>query len=623
MMKNYNYTEWFYHIKPITDDLLKRWASSKDILISNPLKQLKDLEYYNKQGYNIYITFNSFLGDKRKLENINELKWILVDLDYKDWDIKPNYIEIRKKAKELEFKYWIFPSEINETANWYHLLYLLSKDLYYITNDIYLDISSALNWFFDWDVKAKQITWLRKLPWFIDHKPDIPFLIINKYNHPQSQLENIIINKNTLLDFWSIQDIKEDIFKKTIYWINIKINKEWLLDYTLFDQKRDDKIKKLIWKIEWTSIKWEIYNLIEEIDSKSLIEKINENAINGKKYFDNIIEIQKDKISIDNTNWLKLYYENGKHTIKDFAEKNRYGNRSFLLNYYFKINKEGISDKEKKERLLTYSNFLRNSFWIKLNKGKNNFFVSGKLLYDLFNNNIIFNINEFIKSENFNKYNILSKEEDIFNKNILLNIIYLYLKLENIRQEIYISSKKSINIKYKEILEDIWLKNNYNNRKKLKFYLSSLKFISIKFIKSWKVKWYDKYLWDVKFNRDDFEFISNIWTNIVSDKDKYKIISINKDIFYISKWFFNDKWSFLILLFLTYNLNNWYCIKIGLNKIKDIVELFTNNTYKDLNFLQTKFNQILKYAKNNKIILYSFKNKNTYTLWKSKPSLKK
>lgn len=602
-MKEYIVNE-FCHIKPSTEEIQN--LNSQDIIIDNYANMIPILQKYNEQWFNIYKTFNTFFDWKRRSENINELRAILIDIDYKDTE-KEDFISIRKKCKLLEQKYNIFPYEINDTYKWYHLLFSLDKSLYYIKNEIYLDIATALVWYFDADMNAKQITGLYKMVWFIDHKENRNFLIKNIYSATKVSKESLSINIDTLKAFWSISEtanIKE-ILKDKIYWVKTKWNDDWEIWFSKFEISNNEKSAKLYEVIEKKNIKYEIYNLIENIDSMTFIDAINDY---NKWSFKDVNVIVNNK-NIDWTNWLYLYYKNDKWEIKDFAHKNRFSNRWFLINHVLKLNEEK-SETIRKKKVLDYLNFLRDKFWIIFNKAKKTFYMNSKLLLDYLQNKII--INEMVIEEIAKSYN--SKYLDMTNKTKYIDaVIYTYMIIEYIKQTEF-NNVNNFSIPYKKILDFVWIQTNNENKTKLKFILdlwSRLNIVYDFYNEKWKRINISKKLYNVKFSDRNFEYITTI--NNVSDKMNNSFVHFNEKIFN-SKWFFNKE-NFKIILYVTYSIKKFKTVKISINQIlnilwKDISE------YNDLLYLYKKINKIMELLKYNKIITYYQRNKTTYTLWK-------
>lgn len=607
-MKKYEVVE-FAHIKPNWDIL--KWKSSKDIIIDNLTNQIPLLHEYNNEWYNIYKTFNTFFDWKRRTDHINELKTIFIDMDYK-WKNKENYLSLRKKCKVLEHEYWIYPFEINETYKGYHLLFSINPDLYYIKNEYYLDIASALIEYFDWDKLAKQITGLYKMIWFIDHKEKRNFLIENKFSATNQQKENLSIDLNTLKKFWTIpENFKiKDILKDSVYGIKVKWNKEWKIDYSKFQLEQNEKLLKLSNIIDKKTWKQDIYEIIENIDWRKFIDAINDYQNWVFKWL-NVIINWKD---IDNTHGLKLYFNNWKFEIKDFAGKKRFWNRLFLLNHVLWLNTEK-SIKKKKEKLFSYMSFLRERFGIIFNKSITWFYINSKLIYDYLQDNI--EIKDELLLDLIHKYKI--KTFDLKDKQKYLNsVIYLYIFLEKFRQIDFLNVG-NISLWFIKLLNLLEITDSYENRKKVKFILELWTKLELEFDyynsnqKHIKTK---KRLYNISINKDNSRFNYNpiIW-NINTEKINVSnsFILFNEKIFY-SKWIF-WKTYLKFMIYCIYNVKKFGTLKFSINQVKKIL-WWENNNYTESNYMSKKINSYLAYMRKTKLIWYVKKNKNTYTIWK-------
>ena len=607
-MKQYQICE-FIHINKITQKWNETW---KDIILWNLANQSADLKKYNDNWYNIYRTFNTFFDWKRKISNINELRYVLIDLDYKNTE-KEDYISLRKRCKELEFKYWIFPTEINETYKWYHLLYALDNSLYYIQNKYYIELANTLVEFFNWDLNAKQITGLYKMVWFLDHKDNRNFLITNKYTTTKSQKEKTSIKIELLKKFWIIPENYwyQDILKKSIYWIKTKWNTKWEIDYNKFKLAQNEKLLKLSKIIDKKSDKTDVYEMIENIDAIKFIESINNY---DKWIFKNINIIVNDK-SIDSTHWLKLFYKNKKWQIKDFAWKNRFWNRLFLINHVLGLSEEK-NEKIKKEKLLGYVWFLRDKFWITFNKSPINFYLSSKIVFDYINNNI--EISNDLLLEVAKQNNI--KDIKLEDKNKYIDsIIYLYLLLEKYRQLDFNNNFK-ITFSYTEFLNLLWVKNTYINRKKIKLILDLATRIKLKFNyvnNQWKTINTKKNLFKIEINarRTHFTYTPIIWNiNVWEVHIANNYIQVNEQILY-SKWLF-WKTYLKFMLYCIYNIKKFGPTKFSINQIKNLIWNWKFD-YGKTNYMEKKINEYLKYLEKTKLIGWHKKKKTTYTIYKT------
>jgi len=376
-----------YHVFPVNDDSLNH----EEFIFSEDLSEIdfyEKLKSYNDKWYNIYKTFNTFVGWKRDTESVFEFKGILIDLDYTQED-KEDYISILSHCNKIKKKYGIFPVEINETFKWYHLIYALSEDLMFINNELYLELSKILVGEFNADYNAKQITWLYKVHWFIDHKKDWVskkwrnFKIINKYNHPKNRYYEVAIQENNVRQFHLLNEKEKinDFLRKVLFWKRIYWNK--MMKWLWMHEKAEAFLSQHAGNLKQKEMKKKRYNLlIESIDARVWIDDINNAYSKGKPWFDKPIVIKKDWISIDNTSWLKLYFNQNiwRYQIKDFSKWTRYWNKNFLFTYYFNI--KNLNKKQQKLRAIQYMDFISKHFWIYPQTNLTKIAVNEKILHD-------------------------------------------------------------------------------------------------------------------------------------------------------------------------------------------------------------------------------------------------
>lgn len=244
----------------------------------------------------------------------------MIDLD--GTDKEQTYLNLVKNSYKTKANFNIFPNYVIETYKGFHVIFAFHQDIHFLKEEIYLSFFQFINEIYNWDKRFKPITGMMKVPWFIDHKDWRNFLI------------------------------KEKDFKKSANRIDLEQFS------SIFSIHWNEKKKFL--KAE-NQIKIEVDALIESIDAKELIKVLNRNYMQWVYWFNKPIKISKDKVSINDTNWLKLFYnkEEKRYTFKDFAEKWRYGILWFLWNYYFEFYKNDFNYAKK-----FLENFIYENFWI-------------------------------------------------------------------------------------------------------------------------------------------------------------------------------------------------------------------------------------------------------------------
>lgn len=228
----------------------------------------------------------------------------MIDVDIGEWELLKKtaaFLELTKKLQALEATTGIKPRLINETYKGYHILFKFSEELHRTKIPAYKHIYSTINTLLGGDKNFKEITGMLKVPGFIDHKNNRDFLI-QTIQHTTA----------------SASDITLDTVMKCFYAEGIEIK-------TVVKKSQHQKEEK----IEQREV--------DEVDAKLLLQKINESHSARRRWFQHKVFIQSDGISIDKTSGLRLFYDDklSRWVIKDFAQKGRYGNYNFLLNYYF------------------------------------------------------------------------------------------------------------------------------------------------------------------------------------------------------------------------------------------------------------------------------------------------
>lgn len=624
----YQYYQGFFHIMPIVKE--DNWLSEKDknldLAITDYKTQYKEIIEYNKQGYNVYESLNSFLWARRKTINLYQFKHILIDLDYKGKE-KEDFFVTKKKSKFLEDKYWIIPIEINETYNWYHIIYKLADELMFIKNEVYKELFRLLNLYYEWDNKAPQITWMKKLAWTIDNKSDNKFIIKNIFNN-KDKIGEIWINH--LKQLWCISENAKinNIYKTNIKWIKLNYIKPWFIDNVQFQKNIENKLFN-----EWIKIKNKktSEDLIESIDFNLVVENINKRFSEWNPDYKKEVKLY-DNWSIDKTNWLKYYYnkKRWKYEVYDFTWKMRFWNQKFLLNYYFK-------DFDINKRFNLTNKFFKDFFWIDVsfNYFKAGFYIYKKFLFDLYKWNLYYRNNKW-------------KEEILENTELKYNIIYLYFILEKFYQTSKIDFKYNDNNKekefdmnsfsdfseatfyYNDLCLELWIQNNSHNRKRIKELLKELNNIYIKIKdKNWKENnvFIAK---NTEINSSKFYYISKLSSNPYFNKKNTSFIFIDNNLLRLWWGFKKPKKDLFLSLFILYSLTtstekNWKVVfSISVNQLLKIAQNLTfkkfarneNLILDKSNFIKYFENNILSFCKSILLISFYVKENSTYKIWK-------
>ena len=426
MIINSNISLVVYH--PKTKEF--HYVQTNDYIYLNTLKQ------YQLDWYNIYSILNDFL-DKRTEDDLIWFNWIWIDID-------SNSYTLESLLKLCEEKLWFFPATINKTYKGFHLFFLFDLSLYFMDKSCYKDIFKLINNALKGDPAMKDITGILKEPGFFDKKDwREDFIITNLYSQ-----ENIIL--------------KEQV--NHLYW------KEVLID--------TERKKKLNWKID----KKEKRNyLLDEIDVKILIEKINDEVDKKSPLFETKIIIH-DNNKIDESDGMILVEKDWKWIINEYNHSEtgkRYGNYGFLLNYVLKEkSKHGLIDWKELNK------FLHFNFWLSLNwmynwakipfpsfihlTMKNNSFI----VRDITDKEVIkdmYEINAIKESINGKIYNSSYKKE----------IGAILLTIQKLKFEKKIEWNQEINISEEDFMWILWYKHDnteLNKRiRKLLFMLSYMK----------------------------------------------------------------------------------------------------------------------------------------------------
>ena len=258
----------------------------------------KTFERLNKEGYNVYKTLNTFIWNRRIASNLDKFKKILIDFDKNDFD---SYIELIERVNKLKNKFNIAPTEILKTYKWYHYIYSFDKELEYLDIEQYTNFSNFIVNLLNWDKKAHQVTWIYKVPGYLDMKNNRKFLIEKETG---SANDKLITKKVIEKIIWEKVKSRKDIIEKTK--IKKQNQKEMTTNYSKSINQlnfKDFILPKLI--EAWYSI---------EID---------------------------ENWKIDNTSWINIskdWFVNDFSHWKESWENRANWNYNFLLNYIFEWN---------------------------------------------------------------------------------------------------------------------------------------------------------------------------------------------------------------------------------------------------------------------------------------------
>lgn len=161
----------------------------KSVTISESEATPEFLAQMNSDGFNVYVTVNSFYGGRRREEDIAECKYVFIDVDLPKEDIpkeKSSY-EIYKaghraslfsKIEAIKGEYGIYPEEVNETYKGFHILYPVDKDLSGMSKDTYFKLSSVIATRLNGDMRCRDLARVYKVPGFFDRKDGRDFEVL-------------------------------------------------------------------------------------------------------------------------------------------------------------------------------------------------------------------------------------------------------------------------------------------------------------------------------------------------------------------------------------------------------------------------------------------------------------
>lgn len=144
------------------------------------VKTFEECKQYNAKGYGVFMTFNTFVGERRLAENVTEICFWACDID------GGNKEEQLERINSLAIK----PTIIIESCNGYHC-YWAAKDG---TVENYERIEKGIIKRLDADPKAKDPSRLLRMPGFY-HLKDInkPFLVKVHSANKQSYSEDLML----------------------------------------------------------------------------------------------------------------------------------------------------------------------------------------------------------------------------------------------------------------------------------------------------------------------------------------------------------------------------------------------------------------------------------------------
>lgn len=539
------------------------------------------LKEKNENEFNIYVSVNTFLWNKRKNNELAEIKACFIDLDFpeiksfwydEEWiKRRANFLwnkyrtEIMGKLKEIEKLYDIKPSQVNVTYKWLHIFFEYSRDCYFITPKIHEIINNKLNEILWGDKNARDVARVYKLLWYIDwkewkkwHIKPLPLSAPNNKYVLKYITKDVIENK--FLQNFETRDEKvlNDLHKKLFDRIEKNIKKSWLIKTNI------SKINELDWFefVEKLQNYFNAYKNNKNIFTKDELVKI-ENKIKFKDVSNGFYKFYEDDWK-NLTSWLFLVKNDLWYSIQDYSQRTRQNNYNFIKNWVLR----GI---EYDYAFLT--ELIYCSTWITLNTNDDKKSVIDKKIFlDFLNSRLILpnmkldhNVDENIKIINRFQY------PESFWKIFIGFMHYLYKNIENLQ---YNENEKYYIIEVNKLLDDVfWIKtkSSLEHNKKTIFNI-------IEIISNIKIDMITK----------NVRIFRNIKKSKISNKDvlmvfpwdnnlKFKFSNpmfFNKNILTFQKWFKDVKITEFLLFIngfleisknnLTYKLKDiykflWYC----------------------------------------------------------------
>ena len=599
MGNQYNKIYW---IKNFSTNEIETFSENEKDEIQKYLKEK------NENGFNIYLSVNTFFWNNRIIEDIAEIKACFIDLDFpeikdfwydEEWiKRRANFLKntyynlIQPKLNIVKEQYNIFPNKINVTYKWLHIFYYYDDDCWFINTEIHNAINDILNNIVWWDKSARDLARLCKLEWFIDWKNWRKWEIKTIYQNEKNKISKEIITNKFNLTFKN-RSLNE-----------IKIKKEKALNKLISNIKKDDTKNSNIFKIN-------------KIDSLIFTKKLREYFENKKeKFSQNDLTKILNKLKyeqIQSIKWklaYKFYEEDWKtltsglflvqndiwYEIQDFSKRNRSNNYSFLQKWIL----ENIKLDYK-----IFNEIIYFTTGLTLNtKDEKKSIIDKKVFLDFLNSRLILEWQNYFHSEskiidNFNYPEWFSK--------IFLGVflfLYKHIEFDNLDENnpYYFYFVNDIFKEIFNITTKSWLEHN----KKLFFEIIEI-ISEIKIDLNWKeVKVFEKIEKSKSSNKDVIKIFPN--KNNLKFRFSNEITFFNIDILSFQKWFKKNKITeFLILV-------NWFTqvSKFDVNyKLKDVYNFLGYNGNEKTN--ESLLLKHLKKAKKLWIInFFEVKNSNIY-----------
>ena len=306
------------------------------------------LNSYNKNWYNIYQTVNTFIGKKRQIKDLAEIKSCFVDIDYAEivsnslsekeraTYLKNKFVlEVKPTLEQIKTVYWLSPNQINVTYKWFHILFHYEKYCYFIDTDLHIKINDKLNNLLWGDPNARDLARVYKSVWYIDHKSNRSCKIIELKNTGWCVNKESVITKEIIEErfeeeysernIWKVEN-KKNSSEKREFVKNENINKMNSIDALVFIENIKEFLKVYKITFEKEKTKDELEQIKSQILNKLKYEKISETTY---KLF------ESDWLSL--TSWLTIDLDSDWiWKINDYSQKNRRWNYNFLKNWIFK-----------------------------------------------------------------------------------------------------------------------------------------------------------------------------------------------------------------------------------------------------------------------------------------------
>lgn len=590
-----------YFLKNFSTDEIESFAEDDERATPEYLKAK------NENGFNIYISVNTFLWNKRKNDELAEIQACFIDLDFPEiksfwydeewikkrvsflWEKYRN--EIIPKLREIKEKYNITPSQVNVTYKGLHILFDYDNDCYFITPEIHQNINTILNEILGGDENARDLARVYKVVWFIDwknwKKGKIKSLESSKII---TNISKEVIENNFKLQFKQ-RDLKQ-----------IEKDKEKAKKNEINENKRQDRKKVNIDKINSIDSleiinKLKVFFLKEDIKnnfSPEILEKI-QNKLKYKQESSNRFKFyEEDGLIL--TSGLYLVKNKTHHEIEDYSKHSRQTNYNFIKNWILKDTNTDFK---------TFNSIIYFVAGITLNtKDEKKAIIDKKIYLDFIYSRLIFpnnttrsKLQQEVKENNKKIYNLTDKinYKEWFSKIFLWFFHYLYTNLDN---TFYYKEDNSYYFEVNEILKQsfqITSKSSLEHNKKIFFQIIDI-ISKIKLdINSKEVNIFSQIIKTKKSNKDIL--IIKPYSNNIKFKFS-DILFFNKEILHFQKGFKNTKITDL-LIYITWILetssNN---VTLSLEQVYEFLGYKTQNEKGKKQGLQ----KFLKEAKNLSII---------------------